>query len=58
VVKAEELALTNGVEIVRIQTSDRAASLWSELYAELAERHPRTLGSSQTSVIRCSSMSR
>jgi hypothetical protein len=42
-INAEEFALRNGVEIVRIQTADRVSREWAEGYARLAERHPSKL---------------
>jgi len=40
---AEEAALKNGVEVVRIQTADRVSKEWAEGYARLVEKYPGKL---------------
>ncbi len=42
-IRAEEFALKNGVEIHRVQTVDHVSKEWAEQYAELVERFPGRL---------------
>lgn len=41
--RAEESALRNGVEIIRIQTKQRMLEEWADAYAQLASRFPNNL---------------
>ncbi|MFI1163022.1 gamma-glutamylcyclotransferase family protein [Streptomyces sp. NPDC020801] len=42
-VRAEEIALRNGVEITRIQLSGKVNEVWANAYADLVERYPEGL---------------
>ncbi|MEU8524346.1 MULTISPECIES: gamma-glutamylcyclotransferase family protein [Streptomyces] len=42
-IRAEETALRNGVEVTRIQSSPSASEKWSKAYADLTERYPEHL---------------